>query len=446
MSSPIPTLHRSNVAMVCTWVLAAFASIGTVQAEERQPAVSPAYGIPVSTAKDGISAPESYLMRQGFNATNAYYTGDQNLYYSLHWEEFIPHNLIRRSGPVFPLAHDLQKGIGSVKADSTLGGMTLDQLIADPRSRIQAFVVVRGGKILYEQYPGMREDDHHLWFSISKTLGGLAVGLLEADGKIDVQRSIESYLPEIGSTHWRGVKIIDILDMASGLDLAENEQTRTSRSHTVGNFFRIELGDTTDLGVLTSDQILFSVLEKGPAGQIFEYSSLNTKRLGLLAERVSGQRLADFLSERVWSHIGAEGDAQIGVNREGGAAVYGMMSTRLRDLARYGMLYTPSWKLLSEEQVVPDSLLEKIQKGCRPELFERAMAARETPDSNPEKRCNSRQWDLVWEDGDMFKGGARGQGLYVSPSRDTVVAWYSTTSENGWTNYARAISKTLETK
>jgi len=449
MSSLNPNPHRRQNMLVstsaCAFLLAAtIATLNAAHAQERAPAVSPAFGIPVSEARDGIPAAQSYLMRQGFSATNAYYTGDQNLYYSLHWEEFIPHNLVRRSGAVKPLTPDLDRRIGAVKSDSTLGEMTLDQLIADPRSRIQAFVVVREGRILYEQYPGMREDDHHLWFSVSKTLAGLAVGLLEADGKIDVQKPIDAYLPEISATHWRGIRIIDILDMASGLDLHENEQSRTDRFHTVGKFFRIELGDTSDLGQLTSDQILFSAGEKGPPGEIFEYSSLDTKMLGLLAERVSGQRLADFLSARVWSQIGAEGDAQIGVNREGGAAVYGMMSSRLRDLARYGMLYTPSWKLLSEKQVVPASLMEKIQGGCRPALFERAMATRDTPDPDTEKRCNSRQWDIVWKDGDMFKGGARGQGLYVSPARDLVVAWYSTTSENGWTNYARAIAQFLE--
>lgn len=452
MSSSIPIPYPSTRAMACATLLAAITALSmvlstaasTVMAQERAPAVSPAYGIPVSAAREGIPAGQSYLMRQGFSATNAYYTGDPNLYYFLHWEEFIPHNLVRRAGAVKPLTPDFDRRIGAVKSDSTLGEMSLDQLIADPRSRIQAFIVVRGGRVLYEQYPGMRDDDHHLWFSVSKTLGGLAVGLLEADGKIDVEKPIDAYLPEISATHWSGIRIIDILDMASGLDLAENEQSRTDRFHTVGKFFRIELGDTSDLGQLTSDQILFSAGEKGPPGEVFEYSSLNTKMLGLLAERVSGQRLADFLSERVWSQIGAEGDAQLGVNREGGAAVYGMMSSRLRDLARYGMLYTPSWKLLSDEQVVPASLIEKIHHGCRPALYERAMATRETQDPNAEKRCNSRQWDAVWEDGDMFKGGARGQGLYVSPARDLVVAWYSTTSENGWTNYARAIAQFLE--
>ncbi|MEJ8566119.1 serine hydrolase domain-containing protein [Elongatibacter sediminis] len=406
--------------------------------------VSPPRGIPVSEARDGLPAALSYLMRQGFTATNAYYTGDPNLYTFLHWEEFIPHNLVRRNGAVSVLSTRPDERVAGVRAESSLGEMPLDALIEDPRSRIQGWLVVHRGRIIFETYPGMREDDHHLWFSVSKTLAGLAVGLLEQDGLIDVQLPIDDYLPEIGASHWGGIRIIDILDMASGLDLHENEQSRTDRFHTVGAFFRIELGDTSDLGQLTSDQILFSAGEAKPPGEVFEYSSLNTKMLGLLAERVSGQRLADFLSERVWSKMGAEGDGLLGVNREGGPAVYGMMSSRLRDLARYGMLYTPSRTVVADGPVVPEALIERIQTGCRHELYRKALEARGAFDPGAERRCNSRQWDVVWDDGDLYKGGARGQGLYVSPARDLVVAWFSTTSESGWMNYARAIAKSLE--
>lgn len=412
-------------------------------ASDAQPAPtkSPEYSMNVAAAAEGLPAALSYLMRDGFTATNAYYTGDRNLYYFLHWEEFLPHNTVRRAGPVSELSRAPDRRIGRVSAESSLGEMTLDELLADPRSRVQGFLVVRSGKILYEKYPGMREDDHHLWFSTSKTLAGLLIGLLEEEGRLDVQHPVEYYLPELASTYWSGIRVIDVLDMASGLDLQENEESRTNRASTVGSFFRIELGDTSDLGQLTSDQILFSAGPKRAAGEVFEYSSLNTKMLGLLAERVSGKRVADLLSDRVWSKIGAEGDALIGINLEGGAAIYGMMSSRLRDKARYGMLYTPSWNVVAKERVIPEALVRRIQDDCRPELYRQAFSAAE--DVDPERRCNSRQWDVVYTDGDLYKGGARGQGLYVSPAKDLVVAWFSTTSESGWLNYARAVAKAV---
>jgi CubicO group peptidase (beta-lactamase class C family) len=44
---------------------------------------------------------------------------------------------------------------------------------------------------------------------------------------------------------------------------------------------------------------------------------------------------------------------------------------------------------------------------------------------------SSRQWDVVFADGDFFKSGLMGQGLYVSPDRDLVIAFFSTARDPG---------------
>ena len=41
------------------------------------------------------------------------------------------------------------------------------------------------------------------------------------------------------------------------------------------------------------------------------------------------------------------------------------------------------------------------------------------------------QWDAVWADGGMYKSGYLGQGLYVDPDRDLVVAWFGTGEDFG---------------
>ena len=239
--------------------------------------------------------------------------------------------------------------------------MTLEALLDDPRSRIQGFIVIHEGKIVFERYPGMREQDHHMWFSVSKTITSLLLALLEEEGRIDVDRTIEQYLPELVGTNWQGITIIDILDMSSGLDIVESETSRNDAVTSVGQWFQIEIGDTTGLGTLTSDQILFDVGKKGAPGEVFEYSSLNTRMLGLLVERVAGRRMADLVGERVWSNLGAEGDALVAVNLEGRAGMYGLYSSRLRDMARYGMLYTPSWNVVTSERVVPGPFRPKLR-------------------------------------------------------------------------------------
>ena len=54
------------------------------------------------------------------------------------------------------------------------------------------------------------------------------------------------------------------------------------------------------------------------------------------------------------------------------------------------------------------------------------------------------QWDLVWEDGGMYKGGYSGQGLYVDPDRRLVIAWFGTGDDfDAKSNDMRAISRQL---
>ena len=142
--------------------------------------------------------------------------------------------------------------------------------------------------------------------------------------------------------------------------------------------------------------------------------------------------------------MGAESDGIIAAPRRGVPIAHGGISSTLRDMARFGLLFTPSGRD-GMQPVISDSYLSKIQTGGRPAIFN---ADRE---DNPRKvdgepaRHNTYQWDFVMQDGDFFKGGFGGQGLYVSPSRDLVIAFFGTFDENGdgheMTRIARQLAK-----
>ena len=420
--------------------LAAYSGAVWPQADETASEPPP---LPVSVAREGFPLALSYRLRQGFGPDHVMLTHDRNLYYHSHWEEFIPHNIVSRNGAVKALPYKLNPQVGKVKTLSLLGELELDALIADPRSRIQGFVVLHKGVVVYETYPGMRDTDNHIWMSGSKTVASLLVGLLEADGRVDVNRPVDVYLPELADSNWRGIRIIDILDMASGLDLVENAENLQDDTHWFYKWADLMLG-VRGYGALTANEAMASVNSLREPGEIFEYSSLNTHVLGLLVERLTGRRLADYFAERVWSRLGAEGDAVLGLGSSGEPGIFGFVSSRLRDKARYGLLYTPSWTRVADERIIPPALVEKTRTDCRPELYQAAREAGENFyfSDDPEARCNSRQWDAVYTDGDMYKAGLHGQGIYVSPTRDVVIAWYSTSPyPNWWQDAARAVAK-----
>ena len=47
------------------------------------------------------------------------------------------------------------------------------------------------------------------------------------------------------------------------------------------------------------------------------------------------------------------------------------------------------------------------------------------------------------DDGDLFKGGFGGQGLYISPGRDLVIAFAGTPGQDGSVNLLRWFSRGL---
>ncbi|MHC4620111.1 MAG: hypothetical protein ACYTEQ_20380 [Planctomycetota bacterium] len=63
--------------------------------------------------------------------------------------------------------------------------------------------------------------------------------------------------------------------------------------------------------------------DKREHGEVLHSASINTDVLGWLIERASGQRCIDFMSEAIWSKLGAEHDAQISVDYEGSAVADG---------------------------------------------------------------------------------------------------------------------------
>jgi len=74
----------------------------------------------------------------------------------------------------------------------------------------------------------------------------------------------------------------------------------------------------------------------------------------------------------------------------------------------------------------------------------RGFVGREMQESFPDIKglANRYQWDIVFPDGDIFKAGVGGQGIYVSPSADTVVVYFSTGKQQEEI-LARAIVKHL---
>lgn len=340
--------------------------------------------------------------------------------------EFFPHAVIRRSGLVRGLSERRRDELGTLQVETGNGTTTLDTYVAD--GPVNGVVVLHQGEAVYERYPRMDAADLHLTMSVSKVFTSTLVAILEDRGLIDSRATVETYLPDVRGSGWEGVSVRDVLDMASGIDCDQTGADVYTNSDLAYYGFEASLGwlpPTPETATSTYAYVARLGRLKEP-GRAFDYSSANTFVLAWIAERVTGRSYADLLSDEIWSRIGAEGDAVITIVPGSGAtSAHAGLSARLRDIARFGLLFTPSRHVASDSPIISERYQRAIVDGGRPDVFANGITGQRhivgMPGDPP--RHNSYQWDYVMPDGDFYKGGYGGQGLYVSPSRDLVIAF-----------------------
>lgn len=375
---------------------------------------------------------------------------DKTMYVWQHMSGFQYTQQVLRDGPIHKLPERLDPAIGGIKVDFTDGSMkTVDEYFDS--STMDGLLIMHAGDILYERYKTMRPIDKHNWFSCSKTIVGTSLALLEHEGKVDVSQPVPLYFPELAGSVWDTVTVEETIDMATGLDSTEHE-IPDARTNPARGWFKWAVS----IGVFSGDDtqspidVLRGMKRTKPGHAVFEYNSINTYVCQMIVEKIAKMPIAEFYGERVWRKIGAQNDGYLGVNKQGHANCFGFMNSVLRDLGRYGMVYTPSSTKLSEQPIIPPDVMKKFETGLRPEMYAKGAFGGPVQEafSKVPGLANRYQWDIVTPDGDLCKLGVGGQGLYVSPKHDCVVVFFSTgtqVDENKGAWLARTVTQTFGT-
>ena len=390
------------------------------------------------------SLEEARSFRNAWTIDNWDNGGPLMRYVFLNMSEFWNHSIISRSGPVRELPANLRPDVSGFITTTDRGNLALSSYVND--SSVNAAIVVHEGKIVFESYPRMRPFDKHLYMSVSKTFASTLIAILEDRELIDRTSPVKNYLPDLAASGWADVPVLDVLDMASGIDCLQQVEGAYDNPELCYYQFEASLGwlRTNEQTWDNTYEYIASMSPHRPSGEAFEYTSTNTFVLAWIAEQVSGRTYADLVASEIWKAIGAESDALLTAPRHGVQIASSGISSTLRDLARFGLLFAPSGRD-ALQPIVSESYLEKIQHGGRPEIFNAGRADNVRMVDGEPARHNSYQWDFVMEDGDFFKGGYGGQGLYISPSRDLVIAFFGSFDEDGKGHEMTRIARQLAT-
>lgn len=163
----------------------------------------------------------------------------------------------------------------------------IDSLMAMPDAELHHLVVMRHGKVIAEAHAApFRQDDVHTLYSVSKTLTCLAVGIAYDRNLLRPADRVATLLPhkmphEV-SPELAAMTVHELLTMTSGIK--PNIDFSTESDDWLATFFAKPIDEP---------------------GR-FHYDTMCTFALGAIVERVTGQRLLDFLKANLFAPMGIE--------------------------------------------------------------------------------------------------------------------------------------------
>ncbi len=158
-------------------------------------------------------------------------------------------------------------------------------------NELHSLMVVKDGKVLYERWStGHEADELHIMWSASKTFTATAAGFAVQEGLLRLDDRVVSFfteeeLPAMPSGRLESMTVRNLLTMSSGFD-----------TDFIG---RANSGEDFDWAKET-----LALNSKFEPGAEFSYNSMDTYLLSVIVSRVTGMKVADYLDDRLFRHIG----------------------------------------------------------------------------------------------------------------------------------------------
>ncbi len=271
------------------------------------------------------------------------------------------------------------------------------------RRATTALLVLKNDKVTFENYYlGTKAADKRISWSMAKSFVSILFGMEVDAGKIDIEKTVGFYLPQMQGSGYEKVKVKHVLQMSSGVKWDENYQDFNSDINKMGRL--LALGGSLD-------EMTTQLLSDSPAGQKFHYVSMDTHVIAMILRKVSEKSLVELVQTKLWNKIGTEGDAAWITDSKDAAFALGGLNANTRDYARFGrlLLNNGRWQ---NEQLVSQAWIQKA-----------STAGAEYLKSGDNTLGYGFQ---IWlpplaQPGEFFCVGVYGQYIYVNQQQGVVI-------------------------
>ena len=308
------------------------------------------------------------------------------------------------------LTKGLPRSTPSKKLEKAMGKYL--EAVKNAGQDLHSIMIVQHGNVLAEKWMSEgKEDEPHVLNSVSKTFTASAIGFAIAEGKLKLTDKVISFfpdqLPANISENLEAMTIHDLLTMTCGHDGDLRSNERAARN--------------ADKGWV--EQFLAYPVDHKP-GTFFVYNSPGTYMLSAIVQKVTGEKLVDYLYPRLFRPLGIVNvkwqESPEGINC-GGWGLY----LKTEDLAKMGQLFLQKGKW-DGQQVLPEEWIAEASAkqvasfpaGMDPEAAKKSKFSENTNDwmqgyGYQMWRCRHNAYRA---------DGADGQYILIIPEKDAVIA------------------------
>ena len=269
----------------------------------------------------------------------------------------------------------------------------------DKDQQLHSIMIIKDGKVITEGWWAPYTDTtiHPMW-SVSKSFNATAVGFAISEGLIDVENQVISFFPDILpdeiSPNLEKMKIKHLLTMSAGI---------TEEAFNVAQPF----GDNWEKAYLAMP------VDVEP-GTKFYYDSYASYMLSAIVQKVTGQKVIDYLRPRLFEPLGITGiiweESPSGINTGGWG-----LSLKTEDMAKFGLLFLNDG-VWNGKQVLPEGWVKEA-------TTKRITKEYTTPEMPRDKDWYQGYCYQMWRcrHNAYRADGANGQYIIMIPDYNTVV-------------------------
>lgn len=278
--------------------------------------------------------------------------------------------------------------------------------VADAGQDLHSIMIVKDGKVVEEHWMGEGEErTPHVLNSVSKTFTATAVGFAVTEGKLKLTDKVISFfpdkLPAEVSDNLKKLEVRHLLTMSSGHDVEPSRRNMDADADWIKEW-------------------LAAPIVHEP-GTFFVYNTLGTYMLSAIVQKVTGEKIIDYLYPRLFRPLGIVGatwlESNAGINT-GGWGLY----LKTEDLAKMGQLILQKGEW-NGKQIIPAEWIEEATRShvaSLPAGVRREELTVKPKDSDWLQGYGYQMWRC--RHNAVRADGAAGQYIIVMPDQNAVIA------------------------